>query len=334
MSRLLSETVPGSEFVVSERVTRRDAIRRVINVTAGAALCGSCFTSASSRASDSESGIRRVTRDDADLIVRRDGEGFRYGTGYVFQAGPTQAGLLCNLRTEGYRVGDFEASVDALVFDDLKAIAANKAVPVTRTVRYADRQTGQPRIVIKHGSKGAFVPWGALRDDGTPHPHAGTGFAFCEALDFPMKSDGSYDKRDKTRGMVRLTELQQLRFDGQDFRCPRIDTWTDANPLQAPGSKWKITCPPLRMGIPDGDDLLLAVAATSNDASTWFSDPHAAGISRWQFQADGWRPTEFIPIVYSRQPKQTQVVYGQRMSVPPIEPSLVRDTDGSLVRLS
>lgn len=278
-----------------------------------------------------ETGIVSVTRSAADLVVPRDGEGFRYGTGYLFQAGPNQAGLLCNLRTEGFPVGDFEAGMDVLLFDDAEKISSTNAVPVTRTVKYADRVTGKWRIVIKHGVKGGFVPLGARRADGSPHPNAGTGFGFCEALDFPMKGNGYYDKRDKTKGMVRTTEVQQLAFDGREFQVQRVDTYTEANPLRASGSPWKIHCPSLRMGIPDGDDLLFAVAATTNDTSRWFSDPHASGVSRWRRVDGRWQPVAFTPIVSSRMPKKPQVVYGQKMSVQPVEPTLVRDIDGSLL---
>ena len=276
-------------------------------------------------------GIVRVTRGAADLKVPRDGEGFRYGTGYLFQAGPKQAGLLCNLRTEGFPVGDFEAGMDVLVFDDVAKIAAAAPVPVTRTVKYADRVTGRWRIVLKHGVKGGFVPFGARRPDGSPHPHAGTGVSFCEALDFPMKGNGYYDKREKTRGMVRTTEVHQLAFDGRTFSVPRVVTYTEAKPLRAPGSKWKIYCPSLRMGIPDGDDLLFAVAATTDDTSRWFGNPHVSGVSRWRRIDGRWRPVAFNPIVSCRPTKKPQVVYGQTMRVQPIEPTLVRDIDGSLL---
>lgn len=276
-------------------------------------------------------GIVNVTRTAADLIVPRDGEGFRYGTGYVFQAGPTQAGLLCNLRTEGFPVGDFEAGMDVLAFDDVSKIASANPVPVTRTTKYADRVNGQWRIVLKHGVKGGFVPFGARRSDGSPHPQAGTGVGFCESLDFPMKGNGYYDKREKTRGMVRTTEVQQLTFDGKKFSVPRVDTYTEARPLRPPGSKWKIYCPSLRMGIADGDDLLFAVAATTDDTSRWFGNPHASGVSRWRRIGGRWQPQSFVPVVACRPTTTSQVVYGQKVRNVPIEPTLVRDIDGSLL---
>lgn len=78
-------------------------------------------------------------------MVPRDGERFRYGMWYLFQAEPNQAGLLCNLRTEGFPVGDFEAGMDVLLFDDAEKISSANAVPVTRTVKYADQVTTSVR---------------------------------------------------------------------------------------------------------------------------------------------------------------------------------------------
>jgi hypothetical protein len=323
---------------MSYTIPRRTVIQYLAGLSAGAAvgfgtrgLAYDTVRPTETKRAKGKSGIVSVTRGTADLVVPHDGEGFRYGTGFVFQAGPKQAGLLCNLRTEGYPVGDFEAGMDVLMFDDMVQISSAGAIPVTRTVKYADRITGQWRIVIKHGVKGGFVPLGARRADGSPHPHAGTGVGFCQALDFPMKGNGYYDKQDKTKGMVRTTEVQQLVFDGKKFEVPRFATYTEAKPLRTRGSQWKITSPSLRMGIPDGDDLLFAVTATSNDSSAWFSDPHAAGVSRWRRDEGLWQPVMFTPIVTSRMAKNPQVVYGRKMSVLPIEPTLVRDIDGSLL---
>jgi len=314
---------------VTGRVTRRTALGSL----AGSA--GALVLSSADGGVAGEPGRRRgivgVTREAADLVVPAEGDGFRYGTGYLFQAGPTQAGLLCNLRTEGFPVGDFEAGMDAVIFDDAAKIGQARPVKVTRTTKYADRETGKWRIVLKHGTKGGFVPLGARRQDGSPHPFAGTGVSFCEALDFPMKGNGYYDKSEKTRGMVRTTEVQQLAFDGKQFSVTGVETFTEAKPLRVAGTKWKITCPSLRMGIPDGDDLLMAVAATTGDTRGWFAKPHTAGVSRWRCQGGRWRPVEFHPVVADVKTSKRQVVYGVVMRLVPIEPTLIRDIDGSFL---
>ncbi len=311
------------------RISRRVVLSHMA-AAAGAAVLPHAARSEPA-GSGGKRGIVAVSRGPADLVVPADGDGFRYGTGYLFQAGPTQAGLLCNLRTEGFPVGDFEAGMDVVVFDDAAKINRAKPVPVTRTTRYADRITGKWRVVLKHGVKGGFVPFGARRADGSPHPHAGTGVGFCEALDFPMKPDGSYDKREKTRGMVRTTEVQHLAFDGKRFSVTGTETFTGAKPLRVAGTKWKIYCPSLRMGIPDGDDLLMAVAATTGETRAWFAKPHVVGVARWKCLDGRWRPVEFSPVAADRKTSKPQVVYDVEVRLVPIEPTLIRDIDGSLL---
>ncbi len=116
-----------------------------------------------------KTGIVRVTRGPSDLVAPADGGGFRYGLGIPFQVTPRQAGLICNLRTEGFPVGDFEAGADLILFDRLDRISSGKTIPITRTSKYADRHSGEWRVAIKHWVAGGFVPFGARRPDGTPY---------------------------------------------------------------------------------------------------------------------------------------------------------------------
>ena len=115
------------------RVTRRTALGSL----AGSA--GALVLSSADGGVAGEPGRRRgivgVPREAADLVGPAEGAGFRYGTGYLFQAGPTQAGLLCNLRTEGFPVGDFEAGMDAVIFDDAAKIGQAKPVKVQAIVQ-------------------------------------------------------------------------------------------------------------------------------------------------------------------------------------------------------
>ena len=165
-------------------------------------------------------GITDVTRGPAALTgpTRPDEtESLRYGLGFPFQIAPRKAVLLCNLRNEGFPVGDFENGVDAIVFDDPAAIRADHAIPIMRNKRYVNERTRKPRIVLHFPIMGGFVPLEAMRADGTPHPHAGTGFGFNQAFDFPMKGHGYYDKADKRTSMIRKTELRQFAFDGEEL---------------------------------------------------------------------------------------------------------------------
>ena len=278
-----------------------------------------------------KTGTIQVTRGPADRVVPPDGDGYRYGHGFVFQAAPRLAGMLCNLRTEGFPVGDFEAGMDMIVFERLSDIPTAEAIPLTRNEPYVAEKTGERRIVIKYCTKGGFVPRGALRPDGSPHPHAGTGFVIGEALDFPLKREGYYDKAEKNRGMIRKTEINHFALDGSRLRVVKTEARSPSGPLRAPASEWAIFAPGMRMAIPDGDDLLFAVQATKGDVSDYHCEPAAAGITRWRRLNGLWRPVSFVPVAFNRPAEKPVIVQGREMSLAVAEGTLVRDTDGSLL---
>ncbi len=279
-------------------------------------------------------GIVRVTRGPSDLVAPADGGEFRYGLGIPFQVSPRQAGLICNLRTEGFPVGDFEAGADLILFDHLDKISSGKTIPITRTSKYADRHNGQWRVAIKHWVAGGFVPFGTLGADGTPHPHAGTGFLVCEVMDFPMSGSGYYgyySKREKGGGVVRMTEVYHLVHDGRELRLVETEARSPAGPLRPSDSRWSIIHAGLHMAVPDGDDLLFAVEATRGDPALWQAEPLASGISRWRRIGDRWQPSSFVPIALSRMPENPRIVHGQPQVLRQMEPTLIRDIDGSLL---
>ncbi len=114
-------------------------------------------------------GITAVTKGPADVTVPPNvppGEARRYGLGTPFQVGPRTAGIFCNLRVEGVAVGDFEDGTDAILFDDVSDIRADRAIPVTRNERVVDPETGERRIIVKYTVGCGFVPLGAKRADG------------------------------------------------------------------------------------------------------------------------------------------------------------------------
>ena len=268
--------------------------------------------------------ITEITRGPADLVEPSkipEGNPLRYGLGIPFQVAPRQVGMFCNLRNEGYPVGDFENGTDVVIFDDPANISADHAIPVTRNDKYRDSESDEPRIVLKHQTVGGFIPFGALREDGRLHPHAGTGFGLNQANDYPMKGNGYYDKVDKRTRMVRNLEIHQLAFDGNGFRVVESERVTPDAPLKAPGSDWALIWGGFVQGIADGDDILYAITATGGDPSTWRSPPMATGVSRWRCLDGRWRPVEFTPVIFSEDP----------MRLIWLEPSLVRDTDGSLL---
>jgi len=276
--------------------------------------------------------IESVTRSTAKVTIPNDGEKFRYGNGFLFQAGPNTAGVFLNLRFEGFPVGDFEAGMDVVLFDDLDTISSKGAIEITRSTYSDHPETGKPRVTVKHSQRGGFVPFGAKREDGTPHPAAGTGFLLGDALNFPSYGNGYYMKEDKTRDMIRHHEITDLAYDGETFSVVEQELrGVEEDPLRGPGSEWKFIGGGLRNAIPDGDDLLFGATATKDEAGGWVPRNLAAGISRWQYRDRKWRPVSFVPVFHSRPSLDPPVVYGQTLDALAGEASIARDRDGSLL---
>jgi len=271
--------------------------------------------------------VRHVTQGPAAFVQPCDVPDRRYGGGTLFQVGPTTAAVCCSLRVEGMPVGDFEDGSDVILFDDFENLAATTTVPVSRNEKTVDSHTGRPRIIIKYPLVGGFIPLGARRQDGTPHPHAGTGFGIEQALDFPMLEGGYYSKEHKDTEMVRMTDSVQFSFDGSAFRVEGRNRHQSGKPLEATGTGWFLISPGLTPGIADGDDLLCGAFATRKDSAEYFPLPAASGVARWRRTDKKWRPVHFVPVAYTEDSK-----VGNDMRPPTwAEPSLVRDIDGSLL---
>ena len=247
------------------------------------------------------------------------GEICRYGVGFPFQVAPRLAAVLCCLRNEGYPAGDFENGSDVFLFDRLDGIDPAGAIPIVRNDTYVDTR-GQRRIAIHYPIVGGFVPLGALREDGTPHPHAGTGFGLSEILDFPLLGKGHYTKTHKLTKAIYRTMLYQFSYDTRFFLIDDTDVYNLDDPLRASdsGSEWPILKPGLKQGIPDGDDLLCPVDASTGDMYI-INRPQSVGVGRWRRGGDRWEPVSYVPIEH----------HGEEQCW--IEPSLVRDVDGSLL---
>lgn len=231
-----------------------------------------------------------------------DNQPVRYGIGFPMQVGPTTAALLCNLRTIGEGRGDHEDGTDAFLFDDVRAVAQGGPVVLSRNERERDDGAGRPRIIIKFPLTGGFWPLGAKRADGSAHPGAGRGFAFCQALSFEDQGGGLFTWAEVFRPYV---EVVHLAFDGRTLEVARRELRRDAGLWQT-DDHWAITAPGLLMAIPDGDDLLLALTAARDGVSS-------SGVCRFRFAGGEWHPATFTPVD------------------PGSEPSLVRAADGTLV---
>jgi hypothetical protein len=251
--------------------------------------------------------LTSVTRGPADLTTPPDSRPdavLAYGLGFPFQVAPDQAALFCNVRVEGVDVFDFENGTDVIIFADLAAIKAAGAVPISRNERRTEGD-GVERLVIKFPMIGGFVPRGALRADGAPHPHAGTGFGLCQAISFPPDDQGHFSWSAK---YVHRCEVHQFSYDGKRFTAVRSSSGLEQTHPVA--GVWRIGAPGLTNAIPDGDDLLLAVTASDGSGQV-------TGVSRWARTGNTWQPVAFSPV--------TPAGGGWA------EPSLVRDHDGALL---
>ncbi len=229
------------------------------------------------------------------------GQDLRYGLGFPFQVAPTQAALFCNVRVEGVATFDYENGADVVIFDSLAGIGAAKPVIICRNERPTDAG-GKPRLVVRFPVIGGFVPLGARRADGSPHPHAGTGFGLCQAISFPVDETGHFSWKSEN---IHRCEVYQFRYDGATFAAARSPAAPEPLHPRVGDTTWQISAPGITNAIPDGDDLLQAVQSA------------VSGVLRWARLGAVWTPVEFWPVTPS----------GESWS----EASLVRDTDGALL---
>ena len=241
-----------------------------------------------------------------------DGEYWRYGLGFPVQLSPTQAGIFANIHRVSAATWDYEAGTDMLLFDDLRHLVPENAIPLSRNHRETHPDTGQEVVMVKYPMHGGFVPLGATRADGSPHPHAGTGFGICVVIAHAAETDTA-STHEKPYAYL---ELCQLSFDGHELRV----TQTERIPFNEllPG----VVLVNLEMGtpVPDGDDFLGAmvvspVLAGAAGLPLFWEEESFCGLSRWQRGPHGWHPVDFVPVT----------------DVCSLEPSVVRDVDGTLL---
>jgi len=233
------------------------------------------------------------------------------------QLSATRAGIMANIHRVSARTYDYEMGTDMLFLDDPRSLIAEGAIPLSRNHRGTHPRLGIPVEMVKCPLNGGFVPLGALREDGTPHPHAGTGFVLTEAYAHRVRTaePGSQETALSDDDQYVYHEWAQVSFDGDRFLVSEYER----PPLDALLPGHTITGTGMSAAIPDGDDFLLPVTAL-NPATQAGDPPSAAkyvtGISRWQRPAQGWRAVAFSPV---------------DAGVQGTEPSLIRDVDGALL---
>ena len=120
-------------------------------------------------------GITGITKGSADLTTLPDpflGKAGHQTGGWLIQVAPRKAALLSGRFLTGTGSIDFVDGGDLILFDDLDSIGSGEVIPLTRNARLP----GDSTIVIRGFPVGGFVPFGAKQEDGSAHPHAGTGF--------------------------------------------------------------------------------------------------------------------------------------------------------------
>jgi hypothetical protein len=68
---------------------------------------------------------------------------------------------------------------------------SGQVVPISRNTIVDDPAAGEKRVFVAFPEIGGFIPLGARRADGTPHPHAGTGFSLGRSLGYFLKENGA-----------------------------------------------------------------------------------------------------------------------------------------------
>lgn len=274
--------------------------------------------------SPSTLGIAGITRGKLVLSNTPDvppAGSLRYALGFPFQADPQTVGLMVMRQTEETANYGFLDGSDVVLLRELTQPDPAQVVVATRNEM--DDGTYPPNLLLKSPLMGGFVPRGALRADGVPHPHAGTGFGIAQAQRFPF-CNGRFSWGDP--GRLDLLEIFQLAYDGTRFSTQRTAIFPQnvGEPMRIGDSAWAFLATGLSNAIPDGDDLLLAVLAARLDRSAV-----GIGVVRWVRLDGNWQPTVFDPVLTDHRP----VPHGPNPmeQCPWMEPSLARDEQGRLL---
>jgi len=227
-----------------------------------------------------------------------------YGVGAAFQVGPGTAASILNLRVRGVPTIDLEAGNDILVFRRLDDLREERAMPLDRTERIRDPGDGREYLHVRYPPNGGFVPVGARLDSGAPHPAAGTGFGLAQTICFPC--EGDHPQPAELTDIRRMFVVMQFAFDGTSFRVTSSRV-VEGDAL-LPG--WVVVNRPINMAVADGEDLLTGLVAGRP------GEAHGSGLCRWRRGGQGWVPVSYTPVT----PADCS-----------FEPSLIRDTDGSLL---
>ncbi len=233
------------------------------------------------------------------------GESYSYGLAWPVQVTSDSFGLMVNIRRDESPAVDLEAGSDLVILG--RDTNVRDTVAISRNHFESDPETGEELMMVKYPAAGGFVPDGALREDGSAHPSAGTGFGVAHAIGLPKRLLDSNERERFPDHPRQYAELQQYEYTRKTFRVVR----TDALPIDDPATGVSYAGSSFTQAVPDGDDLLFALrAADTGDGQ------QLCGVARWRRGVDGWRVVDFATVPHSD---------GR------FEASLARVGDGSLV---
>lgn len=253
------------------------------------------------------------------------GENIRgvYQLGSPFQLSSTQVGLSLNIRYSGIRAVDLEIGSDLAIFDDINHISDSHIQELTRYSHDVHPKTGRKMLFARYPVIINFVPFGAKRPDGTPHPFAGTGFGINSVIGFPedrLSSDVFEGMEDDEQFYA--VEIHQYTYDGTHFRevsgrMYRPDELLDGF-LLGGGA--------MSTAIADGDDLILPLSGMRNSGS-YPIEINGCGLVRFRCTERQWKAVEYVPVI-----ADTEHFYSIGGTFGNyVEPSVMRDLDGSLL---
>ena len=225
-------------------------------------------------------------------------EVWRYGLGLPLQVSRDQVAIILNIRRDKMPYVDFEAGSDAVVLSGIPD-ESSPSTELSRNHREHAHGAGE-LVIVKYPTTGGFIPAGSKLQDGSSHPHAGTGFGIIHAIGFPLTT---LDPRKRLRlpeDHYEFAEIQQYRIEGRRLTVERSDRYQPGT-LPA-GVSHRGTS--FTAAVPKGLDLLFGMQNLDG----------TSGVARWVRGDRGWLPAEFHP------------VSGAGDS---IEPSLIRDNGGS-----
>jgi len=252
-----------------------------------------------------------------------------YQSSRCFQLSSTKVGLMTNIRPGGAATVDLAVGNDLFVIDSFTDIEAAERFPINRSETWRNPDDGRELILSMVWSKGGFVPLGATRADGSPHPHVGTGFGSSPAVGYPAhfrtRTADVFDHLDtytpdrgienplgkKARAVhpnpVFFNRLNQYRYDGSRFEVVKTEPFAVPGDHEYDDRLWGWG---LRNGIPDGDDILFPLVGTRRSDGV-----RVSGVARWRFKDGAWNVATFTPAPDAENS---------------MEPSIERDCHGTL----